>query len=155
MKTLLEERLKQAELLCTQAHARLTPIRSDLLKLIYSYDIHLTAYELLRLLRKNYPKAEAMTVYRALDFLQKYQLIHRVESKNAYIACETPVHHPPHVQLLLCEKCGQAAEINAIYLKNALKELAQKNQFKLSDKPLEITGTCKTCLKSNAGVNPL
>lgn len=140
----IEKRLKRAELLCGQARVRLTPIRRDLLTLIYSHGEHLTAYELLRLLRSTYPKAEAMTVYRALDFLQKQQLIHRIATQNAYTACDTPeLNH--HAQLLLCERCSHAEEVSAILLEKTLRKIAKKNQFILSDKPMEITGICKNC----------
>lgn len=142
--TTIEERMSQAEALCERAHVRLTPIRRDLLTLIYSHNEHLTAYELLRLLRNTYPKAEAMTVYRTLDFLQKQQLIHRVASQNAYTACDTP-EHQHQAQLLLCEKCGQAEEIKAAHLEEALHTMARQYQFVLSDKPMEITGICKNC----------
>lgn len=141
-----QKRLTQAELLCQQAGARLTPIRKDLLTLIYDHEEHLSAYELLRLLRNDYPKAEAMTVYRALDFLQKHQLIHRLASQNAYTACDTPQQHH-HAQLLLCESCGQAEEINAIGLEKALQMIAKQFNFTLSDKPMEIIGLCKNCGK--------
>jgi Fur family zinc uptake transcriptional regulator len=140
----IEKRLLQAEQLCQQAGVRLTDIRKDLLALIYAHGEHLTAYELLRLLRKDYPKAEAMTVYRGLDFLQKQHLIHRVASQNAYTACDTPEHNH-HAQLLLCEKCGQAEEISVIALEKALQKTAKQYQFSLSDHPMEITGACKNC----------
>jgi len=141
----IEKRLLQAEQLCKQAGVRLTDIRKDLLALIYAHGEHLTAYELLRLLRKTYPKAEAMTVYRGLDFLQKQHFIHRVASQNAYTGCDTP-EHSHHAQLLLCEKCGQAEEINAVSLEKALQTMAKQYRFALSNNPMEITGTCKNCI---------
>jgi Fur family zinc uptake transcriptional regulator len=141
----IKKLLSRAELLCEQMKARLTPIRRDLLAQIYAHETHLTAYELLRLLRPAYPKVEAMTVYRALDFLQKQQLIHRVASQNAYTACETPQQHH-HAQLLLCEKCGHAQEVSMPLLENVLRKMAEQNQFVLSDKPVEIPGACKNCV---------
>jgi Fur family zinc uptake transcriptional regulator len=140
----LEKRLVQAKQLCEQAGVRLTDIRKNLLALIYTHDEHLTAYELLRLLRETYPKAEAMTVYRGLSFLQEQKLIHRVASQNAYTACDTP-EHIHHAQLLLCEKCGQAEEINATALEKALQTTAKFYHFHLSNSPIEISGICKNC----------
>jgi len=126
MNKTIEQRLVQAEKLCKQVNARLTPIRRDLLALIYSHEAHLTAYELLRQLRTSYPNAEAMTVYRALDFLQKHHLIHRIASQNAYTACETP-DHEHHAQLLLCEKCGHTEEVSTKILEDALQKMAKQN----------------------------
>ncbi len=146
MTALIEKRVKQAEKLCQQTGARFTSIRKALLTLIYSQKEPLTAYELLRLFRKINPKAESMTIYRALDFLQKQHLIHRLASKNTYAACDTP-HEPHQGQFLLCEKCDQTQEVDAIALAKAAKKLAQDHHFVLSDKPIEITGICKNCRK--------
>ncbi len=86
-----------------------------------------------------------MTVYRALDFLQKNQLIHRIASQNSYTACETP-EHDHHAQLLLCEKCGNTEEVSIGLLEKALQKMAKLYHFMLSEKPMEIVGTCRKCL---------
>lgn len=144
MELTLEQRLTQAELLCQKAGVRLTPIRKELLALIYSHRGHLSAYELLRLFRQTHPKAEAMTVYRTLDFLQEQHLVHRVASQNAYTACEMP-QHSHRSQLLLCEQCGQTEEINLKTFEKILNSIAKDYLFTLSEKPVEITGICKNC----------
>lgn len=141
-----ESRLHQAEQLCQSQGARLTPLRKSLLQIIYSQNEQLSAYELLRLLRAVHSNAEAMTVYRSLDFLQKMGFIHKIATKNAYTACDMPQHRHAS-QLLLCEICGQAQEISAPELGIIFKKVLTSYQFKQSDKPLEITGICKSCQK--------
>jgi len=111
---------------------------------MYRHHERLTAYELLRLLREKNPKAEAMTVYRTLDFLQGQQLVHRIASQNAYTTCDAP-HHSHHAQLLLCEQCGQAQEVNVKPLEKVFMAIAKEHEFVFSDKPIEITGICKNC----------
>lgn len=142
----LKNRLLQAEKLCKTTGARLTPIRKNLLLLIYSHNKHVTAYELLRLLRKNNPKTEATTVYRALSFLEEQQLIHRIESQNSYTFCDAPtqVHHH---QILLCKSCHNTKEISINFLEEALKKAAKQHDFILSDKATEIVGICSDCHK--------
>lgn len=146
----LKQRLAQAEQLCLLKGVRLTPIRKNLLSMIYQHDQPeaLTAYELLRQLRASQPKAEAMTVYRGLEFLQQQGFIHRIATQNAYTACDTPQHQ--HLtQLLLCEKCGQAQEIHALALVKTLQSLLEEHEFQLSqEKPVEIVGLCRVCRKS-------
>jgi Fur family transcriptional regulator, zinc uptake regulator len=143
----IKRHLLQIEEICEKTGARLTPIRRDLLSLICSQKRHVTAYELLRLIRKTYPKTEAMTVYRALNFLQKHFLIHRIDSQNAYTYCDTPaqIHHP---QILLCKDCGNTKEVNIDFLEKSLKKAAKQHNFALSNKPIEITGTCEHCRKA-------
>lgn len=140
----LEQRLLRAEQLCQLHKARLTPVRKALLALIYTHEQHITAYELLRLLRATYPKAESMTVYRALNFLQKQGLVHRIASLSAYTACDAP-HHSYVTQLLLCERCGQTQEVNAPELARLLNKMLQAYRFQASNRPLEVVGVCHAC----------
>lgn len=144
MTTTIEKRMKEAEKLCEKSGAQLTSIRRTLLEMIYSQNGDLTAYELLHLFREVNPKAESMTVYRALDFLQKQHLIHRLASKSAYAACDIP-HESHHAHFLLCEKCGQSQEVQSKSLEKIAKNLSSEYHFNLSNKPIEIVGTCKSC----------
>lgn len=144
MSAVLEKRLKRAEQLCAQAGSQLTTIRKTLLSIIYRNESDLTAYELLNIFRETNPKAESMTIYRALDFLQKHHLIHRLASKSTYAACDIP-HEDHYAHFLLCEKCGQSQEVQSPLLEKTAKNLAAKYHFSLSNKPIEITGVCKDC----------
>lgn len=141
---LIEAKLLQAENWCHKIQERMTPIRRHVLELIYRQNSHVTAYELLRLFREVQPRVEAMTVYRALNFLEKNGFVHRIASQNAYTACMTPEqsHHP---QILLCENCRRVEELNFPILEVALEWVATDRQFKLLNKPLEMIGICKTC----------
>ncbi|MBS0351691.1 MAG: transcriptional repressor [Proteobacteria bacterium] len=143
-----EKRLKQAEQFCQNTGARFTPIRRTILALMYAHQEYLTAYELLHLLREKNPKVEAMTVYRALDFLQAQKLIHRIASQNAYATCDTP-HHAHHTYFLLCERCQQTQEVDIQSLNKVFKLITKQYDFFLSDKPVEIIGVCKNCRREN------
>jgi Fur family zinc uptake transcriptional regulator len=147
MTTAIEKRVKRAEKLCADNGGQLTTIRKTLLSIIYQHNGNLTAYELLHLFRGTNPKAESMTVYRALDFLQKQHLIHRLASKSTYAACDIP-HEHHHAHFLLCEKCGHSEEVRSVPLEKAAKNLAAEYHFELSAKPIEIMGTCKACSHS-------
>lgn len=145
MMSKLEKRLKQAELQCGKLNIKLTPIRKSLLSLIYEYSQPLTAYELLNLYRKSNPKAQSMTIYRALDFLQNNHFIHRLESKNSYKACETP-QEQHNAYFLICEKCMKTQEVQSQTFTHAVKKLETDNQFLLSKKQVELLGICKICI---------
>lgn len=145
MNTELNQRLQAAECLCAERGARLTTQRKAVLALIYRHGDPISAYELLRQLKESHPKAEAMTVYRALEFLQQQQLIHRIASQNAFTACDTPSQHH-HAQLLLCERCGQSQEVCDDAVERALQNLADRYGFALTSKPREISGICQSCV---------
>jgi Fur family zinc uptake transcriptional regulator len=137
----------KAEMICAENSARLTPIRKMVLEIIYEKNSVLTAYELLKLLKKVRPSAEAMTVYRALEFLEKHHFIHKILSKNAYTACDDP-GESHSAQLISCEDCDETKEISAKNLKKIINAILKENHYYSTDKPLEIFGTCQTCQSS-------
>ena len=47
----------------------------------------LGAYELIDRLAVRGARPAPITIYRALDFLREQGLVHRIESRNAFIAC--------------------------------------------------------------------
>jgi len=50
------------------------------------------------------------TVYRALDFLVAMGLVHRVETRKAYLACAAP-GDPHAAAFLICDRCGRTDEL--------------------------------------------
>ena len=59
------------------------------------------------------PRPAPITVYRALDFLMANGLVHRIESRNAYLACAHDHDAAALVAFLICERCGSVGEIPA------------------------------------------
>ena len=73
----------------------------------------LGAYEVIDKLAKSMPRPAPITVYRALDFLMTNSLVHRIESRNAYLACAHDHDQASLVAFLICERCGSVGEIPA------------------------------------------
>jgi Fur family zinc uptake transcriptional regulator len=140
----IQQRLKQAESLCQKHNAKLTPLRKALLLKLYESSKPQTAYELLRLMREQYPKMEAMSVYRMLTFLETHHLVHRLNSCQAYAACNMP-EHEHHAQLVVCEKCHHSEEIAMPSLTASIDSVLKETSFCLSAKSIEIFGICQSC----------
>ena len=51
-----------------------------------------------------------ITIYRALDFLRDNGLVHRIESRNAFVACVNNHATGDLVVFLICEHCGAVGE---------------------------------------------
>ena len=78
--------IAHAEELCAARAQRLTPMRRQVLQALLASHKPLGAYEIMeRLARRARPAP--ITVYRALDFLRDNGLVHRIESRNAFVAC--------------------------------------------------------------------
>ena len=140
----IKEAMSDAEAACLQLGLRLTKIRKEILKLVWTSHAPMKAYEILEQMQHNNPKTAPPTVYRALEFLQKAGLVHRLESLNAYVGCGNP--REPHLgQFLICESCGAVAEINAIKITKILNEQAAELGFDTQQQLVEIKGTCPQC----------
>lgn len=144
MSNTIQQRLTIAEALCVKQNAKLTPLRKELLCKLYEQQKPLTAYDLLRLMREQHPKMEAMSVYRILNFLESHHLVHRINSCQAYAACNMP-EHEHHAQLVVCEKCHHSEEIAMPSLKASIDSVLKKTSFCFSTKSIEIFGICQSC----------
>ena len=78
--------IAHAEALCAARAQRLTPIRRHVLEALLASHKPLGAYEIIDRIADAHRPAP-ITVYRALDFLRDNGLVHRIESRNAFVAC--------------------------------------------------------------------
>lgn len=89
-------------------------------------------------------------VYRALDKLMEYGLVHRLESLNAFVVCAHP-HDHGHTQghsmiaFAICEGCGRAEEFSDVMVAERLNDWSQGHAFRLSRAIIEMRGTCENC----------
>ena len=104
-----------------------------------------SAYALLDGLRAEGFRAPPQ-VYRALEKLIGYGLVHRVESLNAFVACAHP--HPHRHGLLafaICDRCGQVDEFTDTTIERRLGGWARDRAFAIGSAALELHGTCADC----------
>lgn len=105
----------------------------------------LSAYTILDQLRDDGFRAP-LQVYRALDKLVEFGLVHRLESLNAFVACRHPgcdAHQT--IAFMICETCGQVNEISDNSLAERLTKLASKAGFALKKSTVELRGICGNC----------
>jgi Fur family zinc uptake transcriptional regulator len=134
-------RLQRMTACCEDRQIKMTPLRETILSLLCANKNSLSAYDLLRELRKTQPNAEPPTVYRVLEFFQEHGLVHRMDSNNTYMLCPHPeTSHSS--QVLLCKTCGSTLEIEDQELLSALQKVATKSSFTLSEDLIEIRGFC-------------
>lgn len=140
--------LASARALCGERGARLTPLREQVLELVWQSHKPLGAYQLMdRLAEASTRRVAPPTVYRALDFLLEQGLIHRINGLNAYVGCPSPEHrHPNH--FLLCRACGVAVELESQALTQTIQQNTKDAGFSLEHHSLEVTGLCPDCRSS-------
>lgn len=135
----MQERLEAARSVVDGAGERFTPLRAHVLELIISDGGAIKAYDLLDRLSPDLGSPKPPTVYRALEFLSKHGLIHRVEALNAFIACEH--NHKGHLaEFFICEECKTVEERHAHDHADC-----KPDGFQISRSVVEHYGQCGHC----------
>ena len=137
--------LRHAVRVCAVRAQRLTPIRRQVLEALLASHRPLGAYEVIEELAKSMPRPAPITVYRALDFLMENGLVHRIESRNAFLACAQDHDGTAMVAFLICERCGLVGEIPAAPVAQSLHASARATGFAPNMSLVEITGVCAHC----------
>ena len=105
----------------------------------------LKAYAILFNVQKKGIKAP-LQVYRALDKLVELGKIHKIESRNAFIACQnSSCQISKATAFSICESCEQVSEISNTKLSKYLSNFVDEAGMKFSKYNLEFFGLCKKC----------
>jgi Fur family zinc uptake transcriptional regulator len=124
---------------------KLTINQQTVLTLLEESKEPLKAYAILFDIQKKGIKSP-LQVYRALDKLIEIGRVHKIESKNSYIACNnTDCSSKTSTSFLICELCDDVTELKKNNLSMYFSKQSEKSNFKYSKHNLEIYGECKTC----------
>lgn len=105
----------------------------------------LGAYEIMEVVADEGARPAPITIYRALDFLRENGLVHRIESRNAFIACVRNHQSDSLVAFFICEQCGAVGEVPAAAVGQAITSAAKIAGFSPKMSVIEITGVCQHC----------
>jgi Fur family transcriptional regulator, zinc uptake regulator len=136
--------LAHAEAICTARAQRLTPIRRHVLEALLASHKPLGAYEIMERLT-HAGRLAPITVYRALEFLRDNGLVHRIESRNAFVACVHNHAGGDPVVFLICQRCGAVGEGPGGAVAESLKAACRSAGFTPKSPVIEIAGICSHC----------
>ena len=126
---------------------KLTNNQKTVLDLLEKSKEPLKAYAILYDTQKKGIKAP-LQVYRALDKLIEIGKVHKIESKNSYIACEHKnCNSSTSTSFLICEICDQVSELKQKNLSTYFAKQSELVDFKYAKHNLEIYGVCRGCEK--------
>lgn len=138
----LHAALGNAEARSLENGLRWTEPRRRVYELLLKAGGPVKAYDLMEVYAEG-RTAKPPTIYRALDFLEQFGLVHRIASLNAYVACdgEDPAHA---AAFLICDCCGSAEEFEPGKVRNATIA-ANTHGFQSRAIALEVRGRCHRC----------
>lgn len=140
----VQQAMETAERLCREKSLRFTTLRRRVLELVWTSHKPVGAYDILEKLNREGRKAAPPTVYRALEFLIEAELVHRLDSLNAYVGCADP--SSSHTgQFLICRGCRSVAELDDAEISDLVQRTAADLGFTAVHQMLEIQGLCEAC----------
>ena len=130
-----------------QSNVDLTRNQSLVMNALSESSGPLSAYSILDELRDHGFRAPPQ-VYRALDKLVEFGLVHRLESLNAFVACQLPScggKEKETVLFAICEECGSVQEFVSNRLVKSIRAVAADAGFSLTRSVIELRGLCASC----------
>ena len=122
---------------------RMTASRKAIIDSLLASDGHVSADELVDLVRVRKPGIGRMTVYRTLDLLSDLGLIRPVYQGTAaahYILMDKGHHHH-----LVCSGCNRVIEFEQCVLREIEQSVSRHHEFVIQGHLLEIFGLCPDC----------
>jgi len=122
---------------------RLTRARRAILEALVESGGHVSADELVDLVREAAPGVGRMTVYRTLDLLYELSLIRPVYQGTGaahYVLMEDGHHHH-----LVCTGCQRVFEFDDCVAQEIGRSLSNRFNFRIEGHLLEFYGLCPDC----------
>jgi Fur family zinc uptake transcriptional regulator len=147
--TNLQSIIDHAERHCQQHGTKLTDKRKLILSGLIKSNQAMSAYELIDYCKTEFGEnLPAMSVYRMLEFLEKEQLVHKLNLAKKFVACShiSCDHEHAAPQFLICSRCQKVQEISID--KQVLREFEHnvtKAGYRLLSPQLEMSCICNDC----------
>ncbi|MBA3050537.1 MAG: transcriptional repressor [Alphaproteobacteria bacterium] len=135
--------MQDADRRLTAEGERMTPPRLRVLELLLAAGEPVKAYDLIARFGEDGQPAKPPTVYRALEFLERKGLAHRIASISAYVACTSGAADHA-AAFLICDCCGATAEVSAP-VADDLGRAAESAGYAIERTTIEAHGRCPAC----------
>jgi Fur family ferric uptake transcriptional regulator len=105
---------------------------------------HLSADELVDLIRQEDKRISRATIYRTLLWMVEAGIARRVDFGEGKFRFEHAYRHPRHFHLI-CKTCDQSFEFLSSDIETLLEEVATARGFAPRQSVVQIYGTCEAC----------
>ena len=114
------------------------------LHLLLSNHRAFSAYDIAETLSKMGKRIQPIQIYRSLEKLMALDVVHRLSTKNSFVACYEDGKCSAG-QFLICNKCNSVKEIDSRVLDREIQNSARENNFSIVSKNVEVQGLCREC----------
>jgi Fur family ferric uptake transcriptional regulator len=110
---------------------------------------HLSADDLVDLIRREDQKISRATVYRTLQWMVDAGIARKVDFGEGRFRFEHSYRHPRHFHLI-CKSCNRSSEFLSSDIEALVEEIASARNFSARQSVLQIYGTCEECRTGRA-----
>lgn len=120
--------------------------RQEIINVFMQSGQHVTSDELHQLVKKEFPRIGAATVYRALKLMCEANLARELNFKDGSTRYE-PVRGQEHHDHLVCVGCGSVVEVCDPEIERLQDRLFRRNGYEPQSHRLDLYGVCPRCRK--------
>jgi len=119
--------------------------REEVIGAIAELGCSITAREIADLLRERGSGIGLASIYRALDLLDRLDLVQRFDVGEGVARYEAAMPGGDHHHHLVCESCGTVEPFEDEALEEAIHGLAGKTDFAIAAHDVTLHGECPSC----------
>ncbi len=127
--------------------------REFILNVFLRQEGHLSADDLVDLIRREDHRISRATVYRALQWMVEAGIARKVDFGEGRFRFEHSYRHPRHFHLI-CKTCNRSQEFLSSDIEALVEEVAAARSFSARQSVLQIYGTCAECQTGRAVTVP-
>ncbi len=133
-----------------EAGYRSSAAREEVIAAIAELGCSITAREIADLLRERGSGVGLASIYRALDLLDRHDLVQRFDVGEGVARYEPALPGGDHHHHLVCDSCGTVEPFEDEALEEAIHGLSGKTAFTIAAHDVTLHGECPAC-RSGAG----
>jgi Fur family transcriptional regulator, ferric uptake regulator len=118
--------------------------REFILNVFLRHEGHLSADDLVELIRREDSRISRATVYRALQWMVEAGIARKVDFGEGRFRFEHSYRHPRHFHLI-CQTCHRSSEFLSSDIEGLVEEIAGARNFSARQSVVQIYGTCEEC----------
>lgn len=118
--------------------------RERILSVFLRHEGHLSADDLVDLIRREDHRISRATVYRTLQWMVDAGIARKVDFGEGRFRFEHSYRHPRHFHLI-CKTCNRSLEFLSSDIEVLIEEVAAARNFSARQSVLQIYGTCEPC----------
>jgi Fur family ferric uptake transcriptional regulator len=118
--------------------------RDTIVNVFLRQEGHLTADDLVDLIKKEDQRISRATIYRTLQWMVDAGIARKVDFGEGRFRFEHSYRHPRHFHLI-CKTCNRSFEFLSSDIESLIEEVAAARGFAARQSVLQIHGTCDAC----------